>query len=154
MITRFNLGTKIAALLLTIMLIGIINAVIILTVAQQMKESGRTINLAGRQRMLIQKMSKERQQLAELARQVRSGLHEAGLKTGGESHIVPVMIGDERQAVAVAEQLRQKGFWVQAVRTPTVPRGTARLRLSLSASIKAEQLATLPKQIAEQISSA
>ena len=103
---------------------------------------------------IIRKMSKDRQQLAELARQLRYGLHEAGLRTGGESHIVPVMIGDERQAVAVAEQLRQKGFWVQAVRTPTVPRGTARLRLSLSASIKAEQLATLPKQIAEQISSA
>ncbi|MCW5203461.1 8-amino-7-oxononanoate synthase [Desulfobulbus sp. US4] len=100
---------------------------------------------------IIQKMSKERQQLAELARQVRYGLHEAGLKTGGESHIVPVMIGDEGQAVAIAKQLRQKGFWVQAVRTPTVPRGTARLRLSLTAAMNAEQLATLPKQIAEQL---
>ncbi|MGB5687251.1 MAG: 8-amino-7-oxononanoate synthase [Candidatus Electrothrix sp.] len=100
---------------------------------------------------IIRKMSKERQQLAKLARQVRYGLHEAGLQTGGESHIVPVMIGDEGHAVAVAEQLRQRGFWVQAVRTPTVPRGTARLRLSLTAAIKAEQLATLPEQIAAQL---
>jgi len=100
---------------------------------------------------VIQKMSKERRQLAELARQVRHALQEAGLRTGGESHIVPVMIGDEGQAVAIAEQLRQRGFWVQAVRTPTVPHGTARLRLSLTAAIKAEQLAALPEQIAAQL---
>lgn len=79
---------------------------------------------------LIWEMSEERQQLAELARQVRYALQEAGLRTGGESHIVPVMIGDEGQAVAVAERLRNQGLWVQAIRTPTVPRGTARLRLS------------------------
>ncbi|CAK8724938.1 8-amino-7-oxononanoate synthase [Candidatus Electrothrix aarhusensis] len=103
---------------------------------------------------IIQKMSKERQQLAELARQVRYALQEAGLQTGGESHIVPVMIGDEGQSVAIAEQLRKKGFWVQAVRTPTVPRGTARLRLSLTAVIKAEQLVTLPEQIAAQLTQA
>ncbi|CAK8720976.1 8-amino-7-oxononanoate synthase 2 [Candidatus Electrothrix laxa] len=100
---------------------------------------------------IIQTMSKERQQLAELARQVRYGLQEAGLQTGGESHIVPVMIGDEGQAVAVAERLREQGLWVQAIRTPTVPRGTARLRLSLTAAIKAEQLTTLPEQIAAQL---
>ncbi len=100
---------------------------------------------------IIRKMEKERQQLMELAQQLRYMLQEAGLQTGGESHIVPVMIGNEGQAVAVAEQLRQKGFWVQAVRTPTVPRDTARLRLSLTAALKAEQLATLPEQIAKQL---
>ncbi|MCI5139187.1 MAG: aminotransferase class I/II-fold pyridoxal phosphate-dependent enzyme, partial [Candidatus Electrothrix sp. AR1] len=100
---------------------------------------------------IIQKMSEERQQLVELARQLRYGLHEAGLQTGGESHIVPVMIGEEGQSVAIAERLRQRGFWVQAVRTPTVPRGTARLRLSLTAAIKIEQLATLPEQITAQL---
>jgi 8-amino-7-oxononanoate synthase len=100
---------------------------------------------------IIRKMSKEREQLAELARQVRYALQEAGLRTCGESHIVPVMIGNEGQAVAVAEQLRQRGFWVQAIRTPTVPRGTARLRLSLTAAMKAEQLILLPEQIAAQL---
>lgn len=100
---------------------------------------------------IIRKMSKEREQLAELARQVRYTLQKAGLRTCGESHIVPVIIGDEGQTVAVVEQLRQKGFWVQAIRIPTVPRGTARLRLSLTAAMKAEQLATLPEQIAEQL---
>ena len=99
----------------------------------------------------IQTMSKERQQLTELARQVRYALQKNGLSTCGESHIVPVMIGDEGQSTTVAEQLRQRGFWVQAVRTPTVPRGTARLRLSLTAAMRIEQLAPLPEQIAQQI---
>ncbi|MCI5167507.1 MAG: aminotransferase class I/II-fold pyridoxal phosphate-dependent enzyme [Candidatus Electrothrix sp. GM3_4] len=103
---------------------------------------------------IIRKMSKERQELAELGQQLRHALQEVGLQTGGESHIVPVMIGDEGKSVAVAEQLRQKGFWVQAVRTPTVPRGTARLRLSLSAAIQPKQLATLPDEIAKKIAQA
>ncbi len=100
---------------------------------------------------LIQTMVKERHHLNQLARQLRQGLQKAGLQTGGESHIVPVMIGDEQQAVTLAEQLRQQGIWIQAVRTPTVPRATARLRLSLTASMNSEQLATLPRQIAQEL---
>lgn len=100
---------------------------------------------------IIQKMEKERQQLAELAQQLRYGLQGTGLQTCGESHIVPVLIGDEEKAVAVAEKLRHQGLWVQAIRTPTVPRGTARLRLSLTADMKAEQLAPLPEQITQAL---
>ncbi|MCI5150849.1 MAG: aminotransferase class I/II-fold pyridoxal phosphate-dependent enzyme, partial [Candidatus Electrothrix sp. MAN1_4] len=98
---------------------------------------------------IIRTMNNERQSLQEMAEKLRQALHREGLQTGGESHIVPVMIGAEKKAVAVAEHLRQQGIWVQAVRTPTVPRGTARLRLSLTAALKAKQLATLPKQIAK-----
>ena len=100
---------------------------------------------------LIQDMTKEREQLADMADQLRKAVQKAGLTTCGESHIVPIMIGDEEEAVRVAEQLRRKGFWVQAVRTPTVPRGTARLRLSLTAGMKAEQLAALPEHISQAL---
>jgi 7-keto-8-aminopelargonate synthetase-like enzyme len=48
--------------------------------------------------------------------------------------IVPVVIGPDDQAVAVAEKLLADGFYVPAVRPPTVPPGTARLRISLSAA--------------------
>jgi 8-amino-7-oxononanoate synthase len=48
--------------------------------------------------------------------------------------IVPVPVGDERRCVALAEDLFARGGWVPAVRFPTVPRGKARLRLSLSAA--------------------
>ncbi|MCI5132259.1 MAG: aminotransferase class I/II-fold pyridoxal phosphate-dependent enzyme, partial [Candidatus Electrothrix sp. EH2] len=101
---------------------------------------------------VLQKMTKERKKLAGLSRQLRTALQEAGLRIGGKSHIVPVMIGKEEKAVRVAELLRQQGFWVQAVRTPTVPRGTARLRLSLTAALQEEQLAPLPEHIVQALS--
>ena len=48
--------------------------------------------------------------------------------------IQPVLIGDDGAALAVADQLRDAGFYVRAVRPPTVPRGTARLRICVTAS--------------------
>lgn len=92
-------------------------------------------------------MTDERLRLTELADQLRTRLHQLGLVTGGSSQIVPVMIGDSAQAVAVAEQLRDQGWWVHAVRPPTVPPNTARLRLSLSATMNVAQLEGLPEQI-------
>ena len=50
------------------------------------------------------------------------------------SAIVPVMIGDEKQALAASGALREAGFWVPAIRYPTVARGRARLRVTLSAA--------------------
>jgi 8-amino-7-oxononanoate synthase len=52
---------------------------------------------------------------------------------GSESQIVPVVLGENERAVAVAEQLRASGFGVRAIRPPTVPAGTSRLRISVTA---------------------
>jgi 8-amino-7-oxononanoate synthase len=52
---------------------------------------------------------------------------------GSESQIVPVVLGENEKAVAAAEQLRAAGFGVRAIRPPTVPAGTARLRISVTA---------------------
>lgn len=95
----------------------------------------------------IAKMTAARLRLAELADQLRTRLHEQGLSTGGESQIVPVLIGDSARAVQVAARLREHGFWVNAVRPPTVPPNTARLRLSLSAALSTAQLDGLVEQI-------
>ncbi|MCI5121088.1 MAG: 8-amino-7-oxononanoate synthase [Candidatus Electrothrix sp. AUS4] len=100
---------------------------------------------------LIQGMVKERERLARMAQDLRKAVQDVGLRTGGASHIIPIMIGDENRAVQAAEHLRRKGFWVQAVRTPTVPRGTARLRLSLCADMDPEQLASLPEHILQAL---
>jgi 7-keto-8-aminopelargonate synthetase-like enzyme len=51
-----------------------------------------------------------------------------------ESAIVPVVIGGEQEAVAFSLRLREAGFLVPAIRYPTVARGSARLRIALSAS--------------------
>jgi 8-amino-7-oxononanoate synthase len=54
-----------------------------------------------------------------------------------------VMIGDEARAIEVAQQLRKRGIFVPAVRYPTVARGQARLRVTLSAAHSSQDVATL-----------
>jgi 7-keto-8-aminopelargonate synthetase-like enzyme len=71
--------------------------------------------------------------LADKSARLKSALHAAGLDTlQSASHIVPVLIGDNARAVAIATRLKAEGFLVAAIRPPTVPPGTARLRLSVS----------------------
>jgi 8-amino-7-oxononanoate synthase len=53
---------------------------------------------------------------------------------------LPVSVGDEAAAVALADQLRAAGVWVPAIRYPTVARGSARLRLTFSAAHTAADL--------------
>ena len=57
----------------------------------------------------------------------------------------------QREAVAAAERICETGYWVKAVRPPTVPAGTSRLRLSLNAAMDWEQLAPLPAIIKESL---
>ena len=60
-------------------------------------------------------------------------------KLGGEgTHIVPLIIGDDEKAVHMAKMLQQNGYDIRAIRPPTVPENTARLRLSLSANLDDE----------------
>ena len=96
----------------------------------------------------IPEMRPEREKVARLSEQFRQALRDAGLTTLGDSNIVPVMIGDAARAVASAERACEAGYWVKAVRPPTVPAGTSRLRLSLNAAMEWEQLAALPALIA------
>ena len=57
--------------------------------------------------------------------------------------IVPLILGDEAKAVAIAAQLREQGIFVPAIRYPTVARGAARLRITFSAAHSAPEVATL-----------
>ena len=54
---------------------------------------------------------------------------------GSGSHILPIVIGDDRAAVALAASLRAAGYDVRAIRPPTVPAGTARLRIALTLNV-------------------
>jgi 8-amino-7-oxononanoate synthase len=99
----------------------------------------------------LPQMQQERDYVQELSHWLRRELSATGLVTGGSSNIIPVMIGDAGQAIQVAERLRQEGYWINAVRPPTVPAGTARLRLSLTAAMDRKELASLPERIAKAI---
>lgn len=57
--------------------------------------------------------------------------------------IQPLLIGDSKEAVRVSERLRERGILVPAIRPPTVPQGTARLRISLSAAHRPEDIQQL-----------
>ena len=59
------------------------------------------------------------------------------------SHIVPLHVGEESRALRFNQMLKEAGFFLQAIRPPTVPENTARLRLSLSARHTAEQVEAL-----------
>ncbi|WP_028585784.1 aminotransferase class I/II-fold pyridoxal phosphate-dependent enzyme [Desulfogranum mediterraneum] len=99
----------------------------------------------------IPQLGATRTKVAGLAEQLRTELRSQGLTTHGSSNIVPVMVGDAELAVRVAEQVCGHGFWVKAVRPPTVPAGTSRLRLSVNGSMEWEQLAPLPGLIARAL---
>ncbi|NIE80132.1 8-amino-7-oxononanoate synthase [Asaia sp. As-1742] len=76
-----------------------------------------------------------RLKLRQNAALLRQRLNEAGIDTGGSTtQIIPVMIGDEEATLALAETLEKQGLLTIAIRPPTVPAGSARLRLALSAS--------------------
>jgi 8-amino-7-oxononanoate synthase len=74
-----------------------------------------------------------RDRLRAAAARMRDGLRDAGFDiAAGHSHIVPVHVGDNERAVAIASALQAEGFDLRAIRPPTVPPGTARLRLSIN----------------------
>lgn len=82
-----------------------------------------------------------RDRLARLVRHFRAGATTLGLQLMESSTPVqPVLIGDNEVAVKTSEKLREAGFLVTAIRPPTVPVGTARLRITLTATHDENQL--------------
>lgn len=80
----------------------------------------------------------------DLGRRVREELRGQGWQVPESTGpIVPVIVGDPREALAVSSTLEAAGFLVPAIRPPTVPRGTARSRISLSATHTDEQVSGL-----------
>ncbi|WP_145931479.1 8-amino-7-oxononanoate synthase [Yersinia bercovieri] len=83
----------------------------------------------------IQQGDDLRQQLQQRITQFRRGAADLPLSLGAsDTAIQPLLVGDNPQTVALAQQLRAAGLWVTAIRPPTVPPGGARLRITLSAA--------------------
>ena len=76
----------------------------------------------------------ERAQLAALVRHTGEGLRKLGITPSG-TQIQPVILGADGRAVALAEALQARGHDIRAIRPPTVPEGSARLRLALSLNV-------------------
>lgn len=98
---------------------------------------------------LVPQMDAERAHLQALAARLRSGLAQLGLEHGASAtQIVPAVIGGEAEALALAAALEQRGFLAAAIRPPTVPPGTSRLRLALRATHTAEDIDALTEALA------
>jgi 8-amino-7-oxononanoate synthase len=85
-----------------------------------------------------------RERLAQAGAQVRRRLAAAGFELGrSQGPIIPVILGAPERAVELAARLAGRGLLVPAIRPPTVPEGTARLRISLSAAHRDDDLERL-----------
>jgi 8-amino-7-oxononanoate synthase len=74
--------------------------------------------------------------------------HVQRVRPGHSTPIVPVVLGSEERALAGAEALLERGLWVPAIRPPTVPPNTSRLRVTLSAAHTDEQVSQLVAALA------
>ncbi len=107
---------------------------------------------------IVRDEPERRQRLFENIEQLRSGAAARGIALGLDGSlattptpILPLILGDEARAVALSRHLFERGFWVAAIRPPTVPVGTARLRITLSSAHTPQQIEALLDAIADGI---
>lgn len=102
---------------------------------------------------LAVEMRQERGHLHAVSQLLRSRLQALRLETGASaSQIIPLLVGANDAALRLAHHLQLRGFAVRAIRPPTVPEGTARLRFSMTARISMQQVEHLADAIAEYFS--
>jgi 8-amino-7-oxononanoate synthase len=93
---------------------------------------------------LSEGMDRQREELLERAGALRAALRAEGFDTAASSsQIIPVLLGSNEATLQAAEHLQREGFAVRGIRPPTVPPGSSRLRLSLTARIPQEELSRL-----------
>ena len=92
-----------------------------------------------------------RSHLASVSAVLRDALVSYGLEMPSDTHIVPVITGESSRAVSLAGRLQDKGFFVLPVRPPTVPEGSSRLRLSLTANMSPDRIESLVKVLEDEM---
>ena len=99
----------------------------------------------------LQKIQEEPQRVVQLRDNMVflcRELEHYGISAQSDSAILPILVGEEKRAMAAMEELKQRGYYVSAIRYPTVARGSARLRVALMSSHTREELAGLAQALA------
>jgi 8-amino-7-oxononanoate synthase len=98
---------------------------------------------------LVRQADAERARLWQLSEYLREQLRTAGFDIGtSDSQIVPLILGSNETTLRFASAVNAAGFDVRAIRPPTVPKGSARLRLSLNASLRIADMDALMAALA------
>lgn len=95
-------------------------------------------------------MQERRAHLAHIGRLLRDALAARSYPCPSTSHIVPLMVGPSADTVLRADQLQRHGFYALPVRPPTVPEGTSRIRFSLTAGVREDEIFRLIACIPEK----
>jgi 8-amino-7-oxononanoate synthase len=102
---------------------------------------------------LVSAADAERARLQELSRHLRKALHAAGFDIGrSESQIVPIILGTNETALRFAAAASEAGFAIRAIRPPTVPAGTARLRVSVNAGLSVADIDKFVETVSSAVS--
>ncbi|WGS03196.1 8-amino-7-oxononanoate synthase (plasmid) [Bradyrhizobium sp. ISRA443] len=107
--------------------------------------------IAVREALLILQEEPERQQrLAKLIAFAHRQISARGLQSPSDSQIVPYIVGDNGRAMRLASALQARGFDIRGIRPPTVPAGTARLRISLTLNVAEDDVLAMLDALAEE----
>ena len=100
---------------------------------------------------MLQEEPLRRQRLTELVGLVNREIAARGIAPATGSQILPVVVGDNRRAMALAATLQVRGFDIRGVRPPTVPDGTARLRISITLNVDVGAVNAMIDALGEEI---
>jgi len=99
---------------------------------------------------IMESEPQRQQRVRQLARQTREELRRSGHTIpAGDSPIIPLILGSETAALQAADYLMARGVFVLAIRPPTVPRGSSRLRITLSSQHTDAEVESLIRMIGE-----
>ena len=100
----------------------------------------------------MQKHNEMRERLHSISSFIQNAIDEKGIcHNVSESQIIPLIVFENQMALEASAYFREKGFYAMPIRHPTVPKGQARLRLSLTASLSDGEVELLKETIRDFI---
>jgi 8-amino-7-oxononanoate synthase len=100
--------------------------------------------------LILQEEPEHQQRLAKLVAFTHRELDLRGWQSSSRSQIVPYIVGDNARAMQLASRLQARGFDIRGIRPPTVPAGTARLRIALTLNVDEDDVRALLDALVEE----